>query len=70
MTNQLKKIDDLLKQPISWQPETSLTWSAVVAGEICTLKMNDFPDESMYTLTWRDETIDFNDTPKSWSVPM
>jgi hypothetical protein len=44
-------------------------WHGIHDGEKCELKMNDFPDEPLYTLVWRGERIDFDDAPSSWVLP-
>jgi hypothetical protein len=64
------KINDLLGVVIVWakHPATP-TWLATVDGEVCTLTMNDFPDEPLYTLKWRNGSIDLDGAPASWSIP-
>ena len=42
---------------------------AEVEGHACRLRMNDFPAESLYTLTVGDERIDFDDAPPGWTIP-
>ena len=44
-------------------------WSVVFEGEHASLRMNDFPEEPLYTLTFRGKSIDFNDSPKGWTIP-
>ncbi|MBL4708041.1 MAG: hypothetical protein JKY48_06340 [Flavobacteriales bacterium] len=32
------------------------------------LRMNNFPEEPMYTLFWIEESSDFDDKPDSWKI--
>ena len=55
-------IRDLLSVRISWIKETGRPrWRASYDSDVCELTMNDFPDEPLYTLTWRGQVIDLND---------
>jgi hypothetical protein len=63
-------IDALLRTRIDWIKETGQPrWRAMHRGEKCELTMNDFPDEPLYTLKWRSERIDFDESPSGWSIP-
>ncbi|SNB85173.1 Zn-dependent protease with chaperone function [Agrobacterium sp. 719_389] len=63
-------IQRLLKEKIVWAKEAGTPqWHGIHDGEKCELKMNDFPDEPLYTLVWRGERIDFDDAPSSWVLP-
>ena len=63
-------IHDLLYSSINWiKPVGSPRWVSTCFGDRCELSLNDFPDEPMYTLKWRGEQIDFDDTPKLWIIP-
>ena len=44
-------------------------WQAIVDDEGCSLTMNDFPAEPLYTVRWRDQQLDFDDSPQCWSIP-
>ncbi len=45
------KIDCLLRIDIVWQKiEDEPLWSAIVDGNKCTLTMNNFPEEPLYTI--------------------
>ena len=65
-----REVSELLSQRIQWRkPEgSSVTWSAVVNGEACTLVMNDFPDEPLYTVTSRGTSFDIDELPSCWSI--
>ncbi len=60
----------LLTVPIVWtktpgEPE----WKAMLGDQECRLKMNDFPEEPLYILTWSDQTLDMDDAPPCWTIP-
>lgn len=59
----------LLAREIEWQSTTDpiYPWSAVVDGVPCRTRINDFPDELLYTLLLGDTPAgDFHDWPESW----
>ena len=65
-------VEDILKQPIVWIKRPNLPkseWFAFIDGEECELRMNNFPDEPLFTLSWRGSSIDFDDAPANWSIP-
>jgi hypothetical protein len=66
----VRTIQDLLAVPIMWlkTPEKP-EWSAMVCNELCHLTMNDFPDEPLYTVTWRGQALDIDDAPPGWVIP-
>ncbi len=65
----LQKIQDLKAIKIRWSPAKGKTsWAASVLGEQCELRMNDFPDEPLYTVSWRDERFDIDDLPAHWLI--
>ena len=65
-----QSINGLLSVQIAWIKEGGYPrWRAMHSGERCELTMNNFPEEALYTLKWRGESMDFNDTPPSWSIP-
>lgn len=53
----------MLSRPISWlKREGEPKWFARVDGVECHLRMNDFPEERLYTLEYRGEALDLDDT--------
>jgi hypothetical protein len=63
-------IRDLMVVPIMWSKTPGQPrWSALVWDEACELTMNDFPDEPLYTVEWRGQTLDIDEAPSSWSIP-
>jgi hypothetical protein len=68
MSNQY--IQDLLKSQVEWIKEHGLPkWHAMVDGEECQLLLNDFPEEALYTLKWRESSLDVEESPPNWSIP-
>lgn len=66
----MSNIRELLSMSLSWIKEAGRPqWRAMHDGEKYELRMNNFPDESLYTLTRRGESVDFDDTPEGWSIP-
>ena len=66
----MQTLEKLLTARLVWeervgQPE----WTTMFLGEECHLVMNDFPDEPLYTLTWRGQSMNFDDTPTAWTLP-
>lgn len=57
---------------------TELTWigsrhdptfyDAVFEGEHVQLRINDFPDEPPYTVFFRDQAIDIEESPRNWHL--
>lgn len=66
-----EKINTLIWAPLKWQPLINSNRDFVTdkyPGNICYLRMNDFPEEPLWTLFYKGESIDFNDTPSIWSI--
>lgn len=64
-------LENLFRQSINWQVNEAAddAFYAYVNGERCELRMNDFPDEPLYTLTYRGQSVDFDDRPQTWTLP-
>lgn len=63
-------IENLLEAEISWLEEVGGSgWLGLFNGEKCKIKMNDFPEEALYTLTCEGLSLDFDETPKKWKFP-
>ena len=59
----------LLESSISWSATGDLDtpWRAVLSGQTLTVRMNDFPDEALYTLIVDGKAAhDFDDWPARW----
>ncbi len=63
-------IQSLLNTEIAWVKETGRPrWLSHFDGEKCELIMGNYPAEALYTLVWRGESIEFDDTPPRWTLP-
>jgi hypothetical protein len=67
----ISNIRDLFNREIQWSEETSggTQFYAYIDGDLCQLKMNDYPDEPLYTLRWHDFSVDLDDRPTKWEFP-
>ena len=67
----MKKLEKLLEMKIVWREVIpgGVEFIAEVNGEKCHLKMNDFPDQPLYTLTYKGRQVSFDDAPKIWQFP-
>jgi hypothetical protein len=66
-----KKINRLIWTPLSWQPllNSDRDFSNdKYPSDVCYLRMNDFPDEPLWTLFYKGDSIDFDDTPSVWKI--
>jgi len=63
------ELEKLLTGTLSWQATNEIDhpWSTDVSGEKWRVRLNDFPDEIMYTLVINDAVIgNFHEWPTSW----
>jgi hypothetical protein len=67
----ITNIIQLFVKPIQWIPEVpgGIEFYAYLEGDLCQLTLNDFPEEPLYTLRWKDASLDFNDRPGCWYIP-
>ena len=66
------KVQNYLAEEVSWRrgPEANYPYEAEFNGEQLVLRLNDFPDERLYTLIVNDEEqISFDDWPTQWHRP-
>jgi hypothetical protein len=68
----MNDISSLFKKRINWRVMQTgkAEWYADIDGERGELRMNNFPDEPLYTLTYKGNTVDFDDKPMIWIVPL
>jgi hypothetical protein len=59
---------ELLLLPVRWRRVRDGHWSATVNDRDCSLRMNDFPEEPLYTVTVEGVSIDIDDAPRTWSI--
>lgn len=65
------KLNNLLKEELVWKPalETKTYYiTDFYEKEECWLRINDFPEEPMWTFYFKGESIDFDETPKKWKI--
>jgi hypothetical protein len=65
----MRPIEKLMTARLAWELSGS-EWTSTFLGYDCRLQMNDFPDEPLFTLSWRGDTIDFDDKPTCWILPL
>ena len=67
----VSNISELFKQKIEWSEEVpgGTQFYAYIDGELCQLTMNDYPDEPLYTLKWKNFSLDLDDRPNGWKFP-
>jgi hypothetical protein len=66
------KVKNYLEKKVDWQQGMSPLYPYVAdfEGQKYLIRINDFPDESLYTLLVNDkEVVSFDDWPKHWSRP-
>ncbi len=64
--------DELMTRKLSWTKASDPLhpFQTQVDGHMLTIRLNDFPEESMYSLLIDSEAVsDFDEWPKSWSRP-
>ena len=62
-------IRKLLGMRIKWQRTDPGYFFSEVDGLKCYLRMNDFPDEPLYTLSYQGIQFSFDNTPVLWELP-
>ena len=66
-----KKINRVLCEPLTWNPlqgEEGMYSTDKYPKEECWIQMNDFPEEPLWSLYYKGESIDIEDTPTLWKV--
>lgn len=72
MTDASALLNRALNAPIQWErvEGSFVEWSATLDGVVYRLTMNDFPEEPLYTLRCGDASIDLDDAPLHWKIPL
>jgi len=63
-------LDDCLNIDVQWLKtnDPTVLWRAQVGAETWTVRVNDFPEEHLYTLYVNDEELgSFDEWPRHWS---
>lgn len=71
MIDIFKKINRMLSEPLVWSPiegNNRKFKSSKYDPVECWLQMNDFPDEPLWTLYYKGEKKNIEDTPILWKV--
>jgi hypothetical protein len=66
------KAQKYLEEKIIWKPGTDplYPYRADFEGARCLIRINDFPNDHLYTLIVNDrEVVDFDDWPQYWTRP-
>jgi hypothetical protein len=62
-------IEELLTMRLEWtKVPNEPRWYAFVGGEQAALVLNDYPEEPLYTVEWRDMRMDIDETPHRWAI--
>lgn len=67
----MKSIDNLFNMKLIWKSEKDTSpffYCNKFSKNECYLRMNDFPEEPMWTLFYNGESIDFDDSPELWGI--
>lgn len=71
MLGVFKKINRILCEPLTWNPlqgEDRKYFTDKYSPNECWLQMNDFPEEPLWTLFYKGESKDIEDTPTLWEI--
>ena len=64
-------ISDIIKEAIKWFPlkdNKSIYVCEEYPAKDCFLKMNDFPEDPLWTIFFYGEHLDFDDDPTQWEI--
>ena len=59
---------DLLTLPLVWKKVRNGLWSTSVRDKACLLRMNNFPQEALYTVMVGDSSLEIDDAPGGWTI--
>jgi len=71
MLGLFKKINRVLCEPLTWNlinGEERRYSTDTYPKEECWIQMNDFPEEPLWTLFYKGDSVDIEDTPTLWKV--
>lgn len=66
-----KKINRILCEPLTWNPlqgEDRKYFTDKYSHIECWIQMNDFPEEPLWTLFYKGESKNIEDTPTFWKI--
>ena len=59
-------ITDLIEMPLVWERQTKNTFMCDIGRMPVTLRVNDYPDESLFTLYFLGESLEIEESPSNW----
>ncbi len=66
----MKDLKDLFSEYLIWEPAQNRECYYVTKAydeNLCWLRMNDFPEEPLWTLSFNSVEVDFDDQPEIWT---
>ncbi|MCC6979272.1 MAG: hypothetical protein IT343_13190 [Candidatus Melainabacteria bacterium] len=60
---------EIVNAKIQWEETSGPFFQTRFKDKIVTLRMNDFPDEVLWTLIIDSEELDLEETPTLWTLP-
>jgi len=66
-----KKINRILCESLTWNPVKGIEgryFTSQYDKTECWIQMNDFPEEPLWTLNYKGESKDIEDTPSLWKI--
>lgn len=65
-------MDSIMEASIIWNkhPENVRFWYSTWKEETIYLRINNFPEESLYTLISKNKIVDINDLPEEWIISL
>jgi hypothetical protein len=64
------KVQNYLEEEVKWNEgaDPTFPYKAKIKGDNLVIRLNDFPDDRLYTLLVNDKEVSsFDDWPKQWS---
>jgi len=63
-------IVEIMKGRVFWTEtiQGGTEFTGIFKGHICKLRMNDFPDQPLYTLAIGNDQASFDDIPRTWTL--
>ncbi|AXG74262.1 hypothetical protein DVK85_08445 [Flavobacterium arcticum] len=71
MLGVFKKINRIMCERLTWNPiqgEERKYYSNKYSQNECWIQMNDFPEEPLWTIFYKEQTKDIEDTPILWKI--
>ena len=65
------EVQKKLHQRVKWEQDSKdlkMFYSPDFGKNDCWLRMNNFPEEPLWTLFWKGEELEIEDTPEKWDI--